>query len=370
RFPHHPPFPRPVELEDLDLPHRGEPGAQPASLLAAAPPGGPGVARPASGRTRRLPAGRRVHAGSSAGAEGARRAAATGARQSALRPADGHRSPRDRWAELRGDRVLARRCRRHRQVAAHPRAAGPAPGPARGEDRMKPLTCTAARRRLQAFHDCELPVGEQIAVSSPLEWCDQCAELLEDLRSVGGLLQALAPGRAVLSRDEAAVFTSTVVSRAKAEEDASLFSTIRLMFEDMHLVYAGFGAATATAICLVITLGMMRFATTDRPDSLAAVMTVLATPLECESGNDITDASGCRARWNERFARANEWDEQEAVFALEAVVMQNGRLANLAVLRRARHSSALEDLQVIEDLLDVVSRSRLDPRLANRLATP
>jgi len=235
---------------------------------------------------------------------------------------------------------------------------------------VKPLTCASTRRRLQAFHDCELAVPDQIAVSAHLAWCDRCAELLDDLQSVGSMLQALAPGRATLSRDDAGVFTSTVVSRMQAEEDASLFSTIRLMFEDLHLVYAGLGAATATAICLVIMLGMMRFATTDRPDSLAAVMTVLATPLECESGNDITDASGCRARWNERFARANEWDEQEAVFALEAVVMQHGRLANLAVLRRARHASALGDLQVIEDLLDVVSRSRLDPRLANRLATP
>jgi putative zinc finger protein len=235
---------------------------------------------------------------------------------------------------------------------------------------VKPLTCASTRRRLQAFHDSELAVPDQIAVSAHLEWCDRCAELLDDLQSVGSMLQALAPGRAMLSQDEAGVFTSTVVSRMQAEEDASLFATIRLMFEDLHLVYAGLGAATATAICLVIMLGMMRFATTDRPDSLAAVMTVLATPLECESGNDITDASGCRARWNERFARANEWDEQEAVFALEAVVMQHGRLANLAVLRRARHASALGDLQVIEDLLDVVSRSRLDPRLANRLATP
>ena len=159
---------------------------------------------------------------------------------------------------------------------------------------MKPLTCASARRRLQAFHDRELAVTEQIAVSAHLEWCERCAELLDDLRSVGGMLQALAPGRAMLSQDDARVFTSTLVSRLKAEEDASLFATIRLMFEDMHLVYAGVGAATATAICLVIMLGMMRFATTDRPDSLAAVMTVLATPLECESGNDLSDASGCR----------------------------------------------------------------------------
>ena len=236
---------------------------------------------------------------------------------------------------------------------------------------MKPLTCASTRRRLQAFHDRELAVADQIAVNAHLEWCDRCAADLDDLRMVGNALQhALAPRRAMLTQDEAGVFTSTLVSRLQAEDDASIFTTLRLMFEDMHLVYAGLGAATATAVCLVIMLGMMRFATTDRPDSLAAVMTVLATPLECESGNDITDASGCRARWNERFARANELDEQEAVFALEAVVTRQGRLANLALLRAAGHRAAVGDLQVIEDLLDVVSRSRLDPRLSNRLAIP
>jgi hypothetical protein len=89
-------------------------------------------------------------------------------------------------------------------------------------------------------------------------------------------------------------------------------------------------------------------------------MNVLATPLECESGNDLGDASGCRARWAERFQRANEWAEQDAVFALETVVTLHGRLDSLAVLRAARHSAARDQVQVIEGLLEVVSRSRLD----------
>jgi hypothetical protein len=234
---------------------------------------------------------------------------------------------------------------------------------------MKPLTCASTRRRLQAFHDRELAVADQIAVSAHLEWCDRCAAELADLRGLGLALQALAPTRPVLAHVEAGVFTESVVSRLKAEEDASFLSSVREMFDDMHLVYAGVGAAVATAVCIVIMLGMMRFATTDRPDSLAAVMTVLATPLECGSGNDITDASGCRARWAERFARANEWDEQEAVFALEAMLTQQGRLANLQVLRAARHRATGGELEVIEELLDVVSRSRLDPSLSLRLPT-
>jgi putative zinc finger protein len=235
---------------------------------------------------------------------------------------------------------------------------------------MKALTCTATRRRLHAYHDRELAISEQIAVGAHLEWCDPCSAALADLRGLRTALQALAPGRPAAADVDADVFTQTLVSRLKAEQNASLVSRLREMFDDMHLVYAGLGAAAATVVCVVIMLGMMRFATTDRPDSLAAVMTVLATPLECDSGNDITDASGCRARWAERFARANEWDEQEAVFALEAMLTRQGRLPDLEVLRATRrHRHASEELAVIEDLLDVVSRSRLDPAMNTRMPT-
>ena len=72
---------------------------------------------------------------------------------------------------------------------------------ARSEDGMKPLTCAATRRRLQAFHDRELPFGDQIAVSAHLEWCDRCAAALAELR-VGAARRCrrCAPGRAALSR--------------------------------------------------------------------------------------------------------------------------------------------------------------------------
>jgi putative zinc finger protein len=234
---------------------------------------------------------------------------------------------------------------------------------------MKALTCAATRRRLHAFHDRELAFTDQIAVSAHLEWCDRCAASLADMRAVRSTLHALAPGRVGLSHDEAAVFTATVVNRMKAEADASLFSRIRAMFDDMRLGYAGLGAAVATAICLVIMLGMMRFATSERPDSLAAIVTVLSTPLDCETGNDLTDASGCRLRWEERRQRANEWAEQDAVFTLDFVVTYRGRVSSLSVLREARHATAVDEVRVIEDLLEVVSRSRLDRSTLTELPT-
>jgi hypothetical protein len=124
-------------------------------------------------------------------------------------------------------------------------------------------------------------------------------------------------------------------------------------------VYAGLGAAAATVACVVIMLGMMRFATSERPDSLAAIVTLVAKPLECET-IDLADTAGCRARWEARFKSANESAEQESVFALDQVVThQSGHLANLEVLRTGRRAAAGK-ARTIESLLDSMTRLRLE----------
>jgi len=225
---------------------------------------------------------------------------------------------------------------------------------------MKALTCAATRRRLQAFHDRELAVADEIAVSSHLDWCDDCAAMLGDLRTIGDVLHGLVPHRTALSNEEAASFNVAVVNRLKAENDASFLARVREMFDDMHFVYAGLGSAIATVVCVVIMLGMMRFATNERPDSLAAIVSMLATPLECEFGNDFSDPAACRERWVERLQRANDSAEQDAVFTLESVVTGQGRLANLAVLHGG-HRAAVGQAKLIEGLLDSVTRSRLEP---------
>ena len=224
---------------------------------------------------------------------------------------------------------------------------------------MKTLSCASTRRRLQAFHDGELAVGEQIGVSAHVQWCPRCARALAEVRDIGSALQSVLPGRLALSQDEAEVFTGTVVNRLKAEDAASLFSRVRVMFSDMRLGYAGLGAAAATTVCVVIALGMIAFAPPERPDSLRAMMSVITTPLECEA-NDFSDASGCRARWAERSQRANEWAEQDAVFALEIVVTPEGQLANLSRLRKARGHASADQVQIIDGLLNLVQQARLE----------
>ena len=227
---------------------------------------------------------------------------------------------------------------------------------------MTPLSCDATQRLLQPYHDGELTITEQIAVSSHVEWCRECAVSLDELRELGSTLSMLTPGRQALSNQEAAAFSAAVIGRMKAEDDASLVSRVRYMFEDVRLVYAGVGAAVSCAVCVVIMLGMMRFATKDgeRPDSLAAIVTLVATPLECEAGSGQTDAAGCRARWETRFRAANESAEQDSVFALDAVVThQSGHLADLGLLKAGRRAATVQ-ARAIESLLDSVTRSRLE----------
>jgi hypothetical protein len=227
---------------------------------------------------------------------------------------------------------------------------------------MRPLTCTATRRRLQAFHDSELAIADQIAVGAHLEWCDHCAAALADLRAMGSALRAFAPGRAAESIDESATFQRAVLNRVKAEREAGFFVRVRGMFDDMHLIYAGLGAAAATVVCIVIMLSMMRFASAERPDSLAAILSVMSTPVDCQSGNDFIDDFGCRARFSGRFQRANEAAEEDVVFALDALVISSkGRLPNIELMRARTHRHAVANqVEMIDRLLDSVWSSRVE----------
>ena len=233
---------------------------------------------------------------------------------------------------------------------------------------MKALGCAAARRRLQAYHDGELPVADQIAVAGHVEWCRECEQTLAELRDLASALRAAAPAHRGLSLEQATTFQSAVVSRAKAEREASFVAGVRGMFDDLHLVYAGCGAAVATTVCLVIMLSMMRFASSERPDSLAAMVAFLATP--GSSADAIVIDAASHARWTARFQAANESAEQDAVFALAAVVTREGRIADLERLRAQGHKAASDDAKVIEGLLDTVSRARLEGGPTDGLPSP
>jgi len=229
---------------------------------------------------------------------------------------------------------------------------------------MKTLTCAAARRSLQAFHDSELPVSQEIAVWAHLEWCDGCAATLAELQLVRGALLVATQERGTLPREEAASFTATIVNRLKAEQDTSWLARLEVMFADMRLGYAGVGAAVATMICVVIMLGMMRFATIERPDSLAAIVTFLATPGSNENPVPIDARVLLPRALDGSFAAGenNTSAEVDAVFTLAAVVTREGRIGNLELLHsNGGQEPGGDQARLVEGLLDAVSRARFEP---------
>jgi Putative zinc-finger len=217
---------------------------------------------------------------------------------------------------------------------------------------MRVLTCAATRRRLQAYHDQELPISEQIDVSAHLEWCDRCGDALTELRALRSGLRAAAPGRAALTHDEAVSLQAMVVSRARAERTVSWSVRIREMFDDMHMVYAGLGASAATVACVMVMLSMMRFATSERS-------------LGSNQNPVVVDAASMlmpKALDSNLLSIAGDRGEDEAVFTLSAVVTREGRVVNLELHAqnddvKAGSSEAI----AMKSVVDAISLARFEP---------
>ena len=188
---------------------------------------------------------------------------------------------------------------------------------------------------------------------------------MAELQLVRAALRATARDRAARALDDAAGFNAAVVNRLKAEQDASLFARLQVMFEDMHLVYAGVGAAAATLACLVIMLGMVRFAADARPDSLAALVTFLATPGSNQNPVPIDGRVLLPRALDGAFSTTpggkDESAEVDAVFTLAAVVTREGRIANLELLHANDGQPVADEAKLVEGLLDAVSRARFEP---------
>jgi hypothetical protein len=230
---------------------------------------------------------------------------------------------------------------------------------------MKVLNCAATRRRLDAYHDEELSISEQIAVSAHLEWCDPCAASLADRRELRDTLRRAMPGRttlATLTTEDELNLQRAVVNRIKAEERLSFGVWVQDAFADMHLVYAGLSAMAAALACVVITLGMMRVATNERPDSTAAMVRMFAT----RGSNLYPVSAGPRVRLP-RALDEPVWvtpADVDAHVTLSAIVTREGRVGSLEVLNASGGRWVPSDdveAKTIEGLIGTVMRARFEP---------
>jgi hypothetical protein len=217
---------------------------------------------------------------------------------------------------------------------------------------MKVLTCTAARRRLQAYHDGELSYGEQIDVDAHLEWCDRCGEVLAELQSVRSLLRAALPVQTRVSPSDHDSLNAMVLSRIRAERTLSWSARVRGMFEDMHFVYAGLGAGTATVACVMIMLSMMRFATTSErsPGSNQNPVVVDARMLWPRPVDQVLMTAGSK-------------EGDEGAFTLSAVVTREGRVVNLELHSETGKPLGKDSVEAraLAGLLGSVARARFEP---------
>jgi hypothetical protein len=231
---------------------------------------------------------------------------------------------------------------------------------------MTLLTCAAVQRRLQAFHDRELPVGETIAVEHHICECPPCTRELRVLQSVGEALRlAASPGPS----DDWTGLQPGVISRMRAEAHESWAARARRALDDVHLVWIGFASAAATVACAATVLSLLHFAAPERNDSLAAFIHVMGA----EPGSNENPAllDGRNMNSGPMRPQAPTVPQNGVVFAtlenalmsedimvpLAANVTREGRLSGLKVLSNG------VDGGEIQALVDALSRGRFEPAL-------
>jgi len=217
-------------------------------------------------------------------------------------------------------------------------------------------TCSFVRRRLSAFHDGELTIREQIAVEAHLRECPQCRAEVAQLRAVGDALRVvLTPD---VRRDELAGLSAGVVSRLRVEREESLAGWASRVFDDMHLVWAAFGAAGATVVCLALMVGMFYLGVRQRPDSLSALLTAMASP-----GSDANPVSPDPRMLLPRSSNPDDIlpasiieGQDETTVTVSTVISQDGRIKRFSVL-----GAGNTDPRDMASILSGISKARFEP---------
>jgi hypothetical protein len=231
------------------------------------------------------------------------------------------------------------------------------------------IGCETAQGMLEAFIDGELPMADQVAVESHLRWCRTCGARVEDMQLIGASLRTGAQPLAPSETRALGAMQADVLARIRAEHDISFPVRLRSMFDDMRLLWPAVGATTALAACLLASLSVMQAATAENPESLAAMIerldrqpTPVLTPAIAGS-----DQNPMRMDSRVSFPRAidgaspmESLSEDEAAFAVAAVVNREGRIATYALVPSpdARPASAGSEVSAV---LDGVKRSRFAP---------
>ena len=215
--------------------------------------------------------------------------------------------------------------------------------------------CVDVRPRLEAFHDGELSIDERVAIQNHIGECSACSATIGELTALGATLRDMS---SVVAQDQPVEefhISAHVIERLKVEESFSIRAQIAEWFQDMHLVWAGLGASAATAICVIGSASVLHAANQERPNSMARVIAVLASPgsndnplrlnYEMMAPRAVTDA-------------AIEMSEEEGEYALSAVVSREGRVQGVAMINEPADRSG------VNAMLNEAYRMKFEPATA------
>jgi len=242
--------------------------------------------------------------------------------------------------------------------------------------------CEFAREHLDAFVDGELPVADQVAVESHLRWCRTCAARVEDLRLIGDSIRGGSPAqpRALDEGGAVSIVHASVLMRIRTERELAFRARFRDMFADMRLLWPALGATVAVLICVGVAFGVLRLASRERPESLATMIDNLSSPgterNPLRPGNtasvnplfgtymDSNRSGGISIpRVLDGGAGFEGIADQDAMFAVAAVVNRDGRVSNYEVLSSERMGEGEKPVHAddMARMLDVVRQSRFEP---------
>jgi hypothetical protein len=220
---------------------------------------------------------------------------------------------------------------------------------------MHVLPCVEVREELPAYHDGELEIEAQVRIQSHLQECVACrleAAALADLSDTFRLMASSAPLRGPV---ESGRITDAVLDRIRVEQRFSLVTRIRESFEDMHLVWAGLGATVAMLFCIFASAGVLHAANQERPDSLAAIISTIAS-----GATDPVRLVDSAYENKPLLDTTESWPVGETDLMLSAFVTRDGRIQNIALLEEQARVLHVKP-EVVLAMIDAASRARFLP---------
>jgi hypothetical protein len=202
-----------------------------------------------------------------------------------------------------------------------------------------------------------MAIRDLITIEEHVAGCPSCAAELSELRAVGDALRlAAAPAPA----DDWKGVQSGVISRMRVEAHESWSARTGRMFDDLHLIWIGLASTLATFLCGMVALSALHFASPEREDSLAAMISSISAPLGSNQnplrGDPLLQAPSVPTSGTMIEAMlAQPVSHEELTLALSAVITREGRVEGISVIDRELRSEELTRI------LDALSRGKLDP---------